>query len=378
MNRHSILCHLPLALCLLTFSACTKQASPPPKPFLAFVANRGSNTVAVVDLAESRVIASIPVAGEPEQVVAPPGRREVWVVSKSGELTVIGAPDLKVKESLAAAKSGGDLFFSPDGSRFVLATDAGTVVFGNAPEGRRPAVDGSLDQAVYRYGGGCLTDDGKTLILSDAARDLLVFIDVPSRRVIGSVKVGKQPGPIVALPGGHKAFVADTGEDAVSAVDVAKQELLSNLEISSSPVSLALKHDGGELFVLGEGGVMTIIDAFHDDVEQPFPVGQSPATGVFRKDSSVLYVASAADGSVTAIDVQNRVVLNSTEVGGNPQSLALTPDERFLVVAVPASSGIAVLRADPSMLTTQDSALVTTVPTGLNPVDVVVPGELSR
>jgi len=122
---------------------------------------------------------------------------------------------------------------------------------------------------------------------------------------------------------------------------------------------------------------MVIVDAFHDNVEQTFPLGRNPVAGVFRQDMSVLYVANAGDGSVLALDVQNRQVLASTHVGMEPRAVALTPDERLLVVADRAASSLVILRADPTSLSNDRSVLVTTVPVGASPVDVVVPDYLN-
>ena len=58
-------------------------------------------------------------------------------------------------------------------------------------------------------------------------------------------------------------------------------------------------------------------------------------------------------------------------MGTAPCALALTPDERFLIVADSATSSLAVLRTD-------TSALVTTIPVGNKPVDVVVPDWLEK
>jgi DNA-binding beta-propeller fold protein YncE len=56
----------------------------------------------------------------------------------------------------------------------------------------------------------------------------------------------------------------------------------------------------------------------------------------------------------------------ATHTGTEPRALALTPDERFLVIADSATSSLAILRTD-------RSALVTTIPVAARPVDVVVP-----
>ena len=80
-----------------------------------------------------------------------------------------------------------------------------------------------------------------------------------------------------------------------------------------------------------------------------------------------MYLATAGDGFVTAFDVGNRSVQSTLHVGVRPQSLALTPDERFLAVADSASGNLAIVRTSPL-------SLITVIPVGSNPVDVIVPG----
>ena len=370
-----------LSLLVLCLNACHRQAEPP-KPYLAFVANEDSNAVAAVDLADFHVVASIPVAAKPEQLVVRPHHPELWVVSALGTVSVIGFPALRVVQSLHIGNSARDLIFAPNGDHtYVLDGDSGLIVFGDGKPGEFPRESGRL-----RLGGKltslALTPDGNTLVVADAATSRLVFVSVEARRVLGTVEVGRGPGPIVILPDGSKAFVADTEEEKVSAADTTSRQILSHIEISSKPTGLLLKPDGGELFVLSaEGGIATIVDTLHDNVEQTFSTGRGTAAGVIRRDQSVLYLANAGDGSVTCLDVENRVVLNSTHVGTEPRALALTPDERFLVVADRGASSLAVLRADPlardrkgqPWMDPKRSLLITTVPVGAGPVDVVVP-----
>ena len=79
---------------------------------------------------------------------------------------------------------------------------------------------------------------------------------------------------------------------------------------------------------------------------------------------------------MTALDVEHREVLASTHVGMEPRALALTPDELLLVVADRAASSLAILQADPASLSDDRSVLLTTVPVGASPVNVVVPDDL--
>lgn len=80
-----------------------------------------------------------------------------------------------------------------------------------------------------------------------------------------------------------------------------------------------------------------------------------------------MYLATSGDGFVTAFDVANRSVQSTLHVGVAPRSLALTPDERFLAVADSASGDLAIVRTSPL-------SLITVLPVGADPVDVIVPG----
>src|SRR5262249_5615597 len=102
-----------LLVCLVAH-ACHRWAEPP-KPYLAFVANEDSNTVAAVNLADFHVVASIPVAAKPEQLAVRPHYHELWAVSALGTMSVIDFPTLRVVETLRMGTSARDLLFAPNG-----------------------------------------------------------------------------------------------------------------------------------------------------------------------------------------------------------------------------------------------------------------------
>ncbi len=373
LNRCSAFFLLSVAT-LFPFPACRKQGAAL-TPYVAFVANTQSDSVAAVDLAAFRVIRSIPVAPGPIEVTLRPRSHEVYVATASGGVTVIGFPELRVRTTLRFGRLPHDLVFSADGSGlYALDSESGDVVFADGQRGQIPKETGRVHLGGA-LGHLALSPDGRTLVVADQASNRLVFVDAQSRQVLGSVEVGKDPGAMAILPDGSKVFVADTEENRISAVDIPSRQVLAHLELAARPTELALKPDGGELFVLcGGSALVTIVDTFNDNVEQNLPAGRSPTAAVFRRDSTVVYMANAGDGSVTALDIQNRVVLDSTHAGAEPQGLALTPDERFLVVADAASASVAILHAVTGAASGSNrGALVTTVPVGARPVAVAVP-----
>jgi len=367
-----------LAALLSVSGACTNKL-PAPKPYLAFVANQDSNTVAVVNLATFRLVRSIAVPPGPTQVVVRPGTHELYVLSESGSVSVIGDPGLKVGATIPIGLGAANLVLSRNGIRAAATNAAGEVVIINCAShdiAARVKVGGNLAALIF-------TPDGKTLVASDREGDRLVFVDAPTAQVLGEVQVGKQPGPMVILPDGSKLFVADTGEPKISSIDLASRQILSHLELAADPVGLVLKPDGGELLVFSRNSAtLTILDTFHDDVEEDRPIstGNQPVAGVTTADSTRLYVLNGgADGGfVQGIDVQNRAPLGATYVGANPSAMALTPDERYIAVTV--GSTLAVLATSPlnpkPKVPGTPLPLITAVPVGAHPVAVTIPGWL--
>ncbi len=372
-----------LSICLSAYLpalvACRRGV--PLKPYIAYVVDHQNATLAAVNLADFHVTASVPVTPQPERVVAVPGARCLYVVSAKGKISVVAFPLLRVVTTLDVGKGAKDLVFAPDGrSAYLLDPEDHEVVFLDCAGRSDNARKGANPQVAYRLRlGGTLADlvlspDGKTLVAAASAPNRLTFISTETRQPLGSVEVGQSPGSMVILPDNSKVFVADTGEDKVSVADMASRQLLSHIEIGVRPTTLLLKPDGGEIFVLAAASsTLVILDAFHDDVEQTFPLGRDPETGVFLPDGSVLYIGNGGDGSVLALDVQNRAVLASTHVGMEPRALALTPDQRLLAVVDRAASSLQILQADAASLSNDRSVLITAVPVGASPVDVVIP-----
>jgi len=378
ITRHS---SLLAALCLLTCFSVSCRRPPPLTPYTAYVVNQQSATLVAVNLADFHVTASLPVSTQPERVLVCPGARQLYVVSATGKISIAAFPHLRRVATIEVGRSAKDLAFSPDGrAAYVLDAADHEVVFLDCDGAAANPVEGAIPKVAFRLrlggtlSGLALSPDGKTLVAASQSPNLITFISVAARQPQGTVEVGQSPGPMVILPDDSKVFVADTGEEKISVVDVASRKLFAHIEMGARPTALLLKPDGGEIFVLAApSSTLAILDAFHDNLEQTFPLGHNPVTGIFRQDMSVLYIANAGDGSVLALDVETRAVLASTRVGIEPRALALTPDERLLVAADRAASSLAILHADPSRLSSHRTVLITTVPVGASPVDVVVP-----
>jgi len=128
-------------------------------------------------------------------------------------------------------------------------------------------------------------------------------------------------------------------------VDLRRRLLLANISVGQSPVALALKPDGGELFVANrDSHSVSVINTWSNEVTETLLASRQPVQVLTSGDGSQLYVAHAGSDLVFVVDIPTRRVLGSVQVGRQPSTAWLTPDGRTLLVASIGSNDLAVVR----------------------------------
>ena len=142
------------------------------------------------------------------------------------------------------------------------------------------------------------------------------------------------------------------------------------------PVQLALKPDGGEIFVSNfEANSFSIVEAYTNEISGSYLIGNNPVRGLVSSDNSLLYVSNFGSNNVSVYAIDEGRVIGSVTVGSHPDGLALTPDEEHLLVADTKSGDVAVVRTVKTRDNSKISAaraLVTVIPVGNQPNDIVI------
>ena len=106
--------------------------------------------------------------------------------------------------------------------------------------------------------------------------------------------------------------------------------MLALLDVGRTPVSLALKPDGGELMVCDfDSDSISIIETANDEVGSSVLIGQHPARGLVTLDNSRLYVSNFGSDSVAVYDIDLGKRIATMPVGSHPEGLALSQDQRL-------------------------------------------------
>jgi len=167
---------------------------------LAYVANIGSGSVSVLDLAAGTKLRDIAVGGRPEGLALARGGAELWV----GDLS---APRLQVYDSATGAKLG----------------------------------EAAIDPVAIRV---VTSPDGGTIATSNVAAGTISLVDVATRKVTRTLSVSgsKEAGQVTILfsPDGKRLYAAETGRDQVAEIDLATGRVLRRLAAGRNGDGLAL------------------------------------------------------------------------------------------------------------------------------------------
>lgn len=178
----------------------------------AFVANIGSGSVSVIDLASGGRLSN-PSTGEgAEGIDITPDGKEVWVTNRAADtITILDSASLEILATLPSASFPIRVKITPDGRHALVsnAKSAEVVVF-----------DTSTRKSVHR-----IPMDLKSL-------------DADGRLFAGRFGESSVPIGILIHPDGKRAYVANANADVVSILDLEEWKLIGGLIAGKEPDGL--------------------------------------------------------------------------------------------------------------------------------------------
>ncbi len=313
----------------------------------AWVTNRGDDSVTVFDLVHMQTAATIPVGDDPTDIAVSPTRNEVYVANTGGgTVSVIDAVTNRVAATIPVHRAPSSIGVDSLGQRGYVA---------NSGSNNVSVLDLARRREIAAIGVGetpevaRVSPDGATLVVTNGGGGSVSVIDAHGLRVRTVFSGCPQASDAVILPDSSKAFVACSGGHQVMAVGLARAQslnpedradrLLAFLDVGPTPVHLALKPDGGEIFVSNFGGdTISEIATGADDVGGAYVVGASPLGGIVSADNSTLWVSNSGDNTVAAYSIDDGQLINTVQVGDGPGPLALSGNG-FLLLAVDRMAG---------------------------------------
>ncbi|QHN03844.1 beta-propeller fold lactonase family protein [Granulicella sp. WH15] len=386
-------------LCLLLpLAACSRKGFPRvPDGYreYAYVSNTAANTVSVLDLVYLRPERTLLVGAGPSGMAVNPVRNEVYVVNTqpsqpNGSVSVIDVVSNRVVATILVHRLPYSIAVDPTGHRAFVANSGSNTVSVLDLDKRRLIHTAATGE---QPGVARISPDGRTLVVTNRGSNSVSVYSVaptdsptsePALRLRSTFD--RCPGATDAaiLPDSLKAFIACSSGHQVMAISLAaapdswqaKQDsaatadhFLTLLDVGVAPTHLALKPDGGEIFVSNfTSDSISEISTWTNEVGGTYAIGSKPSQGVVSRDNSTLWVSNFGADTISLYSVDDGKVVGSLHTGAAPDALAFSADEHLLLAADAHSGDVAVIRTQGK----QGPALFTMLPAGASPSAIVV------
>jgi YVTN family beta-propeller protein len=358
-----------------------------------YVTNGLGGTVTILDAVNLRLDREIPVGQNPLAVAANPKRNEVYVLNAGvetgqGSVSVINTENNTVVATIPVLRAPVSIEVNPNGNLAWVANSGSNAI---------SVLDLANRREIARIGTGKepvaarISPDDKTLLVANRGDGSVSIFDAPAGGLRAVFEDCPGADDIVTLPDSSKAFVAcsaghqvmsialersaTSGTQGNGAQPVAAQpgaaqpdRLVAFMDVGRAPVQLALKPDGGEVFVSNSASnTISEIYTNTDDVAGAYLMGDDPIRGLVSSDNLMLYEANFQSQYVTVYSIEDGKRLNSVHVGDGPSAMAFSAAGNLLFVVDNRSSDVAVIRTR-----TTPQAFFTLLPTGRGPNAIAV------
>lgn len=161
---------------------------------------------------------------------------------------------------------------------------------------------------------------------------LVQIIDTRSGTVLAhGDTAGRATGAAVS-PDGRRLYVVNGWTGVITEVDPDTGAVLDRIFTQVQLSHAAMRPDGKRLYVSASGGV-AVVDPENFRLVAAVKVPGQPEGLAVHPNNKVLYVANAQDGTVGLVDTATAFQTSAVQVGGLPQHLAISPDGKRLYVS---------------------------------------------
>ena len=278
------------------------------------IANKGDNSLGIIDPAAGKQVAEVPEGGITghEVIAAPDGKTAyVPIYGNSG----VGQP-------------------GTDGTNMVAIDLASRKVVGNLDFGKgvRPhcAVVGPKNGLLY---------------ITTELDNSVTIIDPATLKIVGTIPTGQTESHMLAISSdGRRGYTANVGPGTVSVLDMEAKKVITVIPISGNTQRISISVDDRWVFTSDQTKPqMAVIDTESNKVKNWIPL---PGTGYGTAptpDGHWLLVAMNGINKLGVIDLNSMKVVRTLDLPKAPQEVVVRPDGAVAYVSCDASRQVAVI-----------------------------------
>jgi YVTN family beta-propeller protein len=278
------------------------------------VANKGDQTLSLVDPTVGRQIATVPEEGKTgHEVAASPDGRQAFV-------PIYG------DSGVGKAGTDGQLIRVIDLAKRAVV---GTIDFG---KGIRPhcPVFGPKNGLLY---------------VTTELENSVTIIDPTTLKIVGSIPTGQPQSHMLAIThDGRRGYTANVSTGTVSVLDLEANKLLTTIPVATMTQRISLSVDDRWVFTADQTKLrLIVIDTATNSVSTSIPLPGLAYGTAPTPDGRWLVVALPAISKVGLVDLTTMKMVHTVDVPKAPQEILVAPAGTVAYASCDASGQIAVI-----------------------------------
>ena len=276
------------------------------------VAEKGGQSLAIVDPAAGKVLASVPEGGITGHEV---------IASADGKLAFV-----PIYGNSGVGRPG------TDGQNIAVIDIATQKVTGNI----------AFDHGIRPHCAMIGPKDGRLYVTTELDKTVTI-IDPKTLKIIGTLPTGQPESHMLALShDGRRAYTANVGPGTVSVIDIAARKVLKVIPVSSSTQRISISPDDKWVFTADQTKPqMAAIDTGTNAVAKWIPMEAIGYGSAVTPDGRWLLVALSGPNKVAVIDTKTMQVARTVSVGDFPQEVLVRPDGKSAYVSCEHANQVA-------------------------------------
>jgi YVTN family beta-propeller protein len=220
-----------------------------------YITDQAKNRVLILDAVKRQFLGQIdlPAHSAPKGIVALPNGRLIYVAETgSNDIAVIETATNKVLLRTKVAPGPGRLAVTPNGNFLIVL---------NVPSGQMSFLS-TLNQSLLgavKVGdvptGVALTKDSTTAFVSNRGSNSISVVDIGARKVTGTIAAGSGPTGLALSSDNTRLYVANAKENTIGVYDTKSHEKVTEARLPLDvdfPYALDLMPDGKRLLISSE------------------------------------------------------------------------------------------------------------------------------
>ncbi len=192
------------------------------------------------------------------------------------------------------------------------------------------------------------------LYVANSQGDDITVIDLPTQKILTTLKVGPLVHGVCAQGDGRRAFATIESENALKVIDTRANAVIDTIALPGRPNECAATIDGHYVVVplLAPANSAVIVDMTQKKIVKTLELRHphncfTPEGG----SNTVVYCEERDAYRINRIDLTKMEYTNMVKVAGDPRPFAVTVDEKTLYTALSGLHGFATIDIPNKMMT---------------------------